>query len=70
MGGPNCATKRFLFRVGVKAQIAQEFYCTFLGSGGDYLSHAASKQAVLALVGVGFGVTLVAKCQSEARFPV
>lgn len=59
----------FLVQGWDESQTAREFYSSFLGSGVDYQSHAASKQAVLALVGAGFGVTLVTKSQSEARFP-
>jgi hypothetical protein len=32
-------------------------------------AHAASKQCVFALVGAGFGMTLVTTSQSEAAFP-
>lgn len=59
----------FLVQGWDESQTAREFYSSFLGSGVDYRSHSASKQAVLALVGAGFGVTLVTKSQSEARFP-
>jgi hypothetical protein len=40
-----------------------------LGCGVEFRAHAASKQSVLALVGAGFGVTLVTESQSTIRFP-
>jgi hypothetical protein len=52
-----------------ESQSAREFYASFLGSGANYQAHAASKQSVLALVGAGFGMTLVTKSQAEVRFP-
>jgi DNA-binding transcriptional LysR family regulator len=59
----------FLVQGWDESQTAREFYASFLGSGVNYQAHAASKQSVLALVGAGFGVTLVTKSQTEVRFP-
>lgn len=59
----------FLVQGWDESQSAREFYASFLGSGVKYQAHATSKQSVLALVGAGFGMTLVTKSQSEVRFP-
>ena len=59
----------FLVQGWDESQTAREFYASFLGSGARYQSHAASKQSIMALVGAGFGVTLVTKSQAEVRFP-
>ncbi len=59
----------FLVQGWDESQTAREFYSSFLGSGVRYQSHAASKQSVMALVGAGFGVTLVTRSQAEVRFP-
>lgn len=59
----------FLVQGWDESQSAREFYASFLGSGINYQAHAASKQSVLALVGAGFGMTLVTKSQAEVRFP-
>jgi hypothetical protein len=59
----------FLVQGWDESQSAREFYTSFLGSGVNYQAHAASKQSVLALVGAGFGMTLVTKSQAEVRFP-
>ena len=45
----------------------RELYASFLGGGGKLRSHAVSKQCLLALVGAGFGVTLIAASQSEVE---
>jgi DNA-binding transcriptional LysR family regulator len=47
----------------------REFYASFLGDGVKFSSHPASKQSVMALVGAGFGITLVAQSQGEVAFP-
>lgn len=47
----------------------REFYASILGSGVQFVAHAASKQSVLALVAAGFGVTLVTASQATACFP-
>lgn len=59
----------FLVQGWDESQSARELYSTFLGSGVKYQMHAASKQSVLALVGAGFGVTLVTRSQADVRFP-
>ncbi|MDR3527837.1 MAG: LysR substrate-binding domain-containing protein [Rhizomicrobium sp.] len=59
----------FLVQGWDESQSAREFYVSFLGGGVNYQAHAASKQSVLALVGAGFGMTLVTKSQAEVRFP-
>ena len=48
---------------------ARFLYASFLGDGVRFSAHAASKQSIMALVGAGFGVTLVVKSQSEVAFP-
>jgi DNA-binding transcriptional LysR family regulator len=45
------------------------FYASFLGEGVHFSSHPASKQAIMALVGAGFGITLATASQSEVSFP-
>jgi DNA-binding transcriptional LysR family regulator len=59
----------FLVQGWEESQTAREFFASFLGSGVRFQSHAASKQSILALVGSGFGVTLVTRSQSHVRFP-
>ncbi len=49
--------------------MARELYASFLGSGVNFQSHAASKQSVFALVSAGFGITLATASQSEVTFP-
>ncbi len=51
------------------SQAARELYASFLGSGVRFRTHAASNQTIMALVGAGFGVTLVTKSQAEVQFP-
>ena len=40
-----------------------------LGSGTEFRGHAVGKQAILALVGAGFGITLATASQAEVNFP-
>ena len=48
---------------------ARDFYTSLVGDGAKFFSHPASKQSVMALVGAGFGITLVVKGQAEVVFP-
>ncbi len=59
----------FLVQGWDESQAARELYASFLGSGARFRTHAASNQTIMALVGAGFGVTLVTKSQAEVRFP-
>ncbi len=59
----------FLVQGWDESQAARELYASFLGSGVRFRAHAASNQTIMALVGAGFGVTLVTKSQAEVRFP-
>jgi DNA-binding transcriptional LysR family regulator len=59
----------FLVQGWDESQTAREFYASFLGSGVEFHSHAASKQSVLALVGAGFGITLATMSQSQVIVP-
>ncbi len=59
----------FLVQSWDESQAAREIYASFLGRGMRYRTHAASKQSILALVGAGFGVTLVTESQAEVQFP-
>jgi DNA-binding transcriptional LysR family regulator len=59
----------FLVQGWEESQTAREFFASLLGSGVRFRTHAASKQSILALVGAGFGVTLVTHSQSHVRFP-
>jgi len=52
-----------------ESQVARELYASFLGSGTDFRSHAASKLSLFALVSAGFGITLTTASQSEVAFP-
>jgi DNA-binding transcriptional LysR family regulator len=68
----NWATLRretFLVQGWDNSQSAREFYASFMGCGIRFLSHAASKQTVLALVAAGFGVTIATESQSEVAVP-
>jgi DNA-binding transcriptional LysR family regulator len=51
------------------SQTAREYYAAFLGSGVNFITHSASKQSVLGLVGAGFGITLVTQAQAQVRIP-
>jgi len=59
----------FLVQGWDESHTAREFYAFFLGSGVKFTTHPASKQSILALVGVGFGMTLATKSQAEVTFP-
>lgn len=59
----------FLVQGWDESQTSREFYTSFLGSGVRFRTHAAGKQTILALVGAGFGVTLVTMSQAEVQFP-
>jgi DNA-binding transcriptional LysR family regulator len=50
-------------------QTQREFYATLLGSGTRFAVHAASRQTIVALVGVGAGIALVTHSQAEVTFP-
>lgn len=52
-----------------ESQAAREFYASFLGSGANFRSHAASKLSLFALVAAGFGITLTTASQSEIALP-
>lgn len=51
------------------SQAAREFYTSLVGTGVRFHVHASSKQCILALVGAGFGITVVTESQSEVSFP-
>ena len=59
----------FLVQGWDNSQSAREFYASFMGCGVRFLSHSASKQAVLALVAAGFGVTIATESQSGVAIP-
>jgi len=59
----------FLVQGWDNSQSAREFYASFMGCGVRFLSHPASKQAVLALVAAGFGVTIATESQSGVAIP-
>jgi DNA-binding transcriptional LysR family regulator len=46
-----------------------DLYSSFLGAEARFCSHAASKQALFALVSAGFGITLATGSQSSVAFP-
>jgi DNA-binding transcriptional LysR family regulator len=50
-------------------QTQREFYGTLLGNGARFRIHSASKQTILALVGAGYGVTLITDSMAEAPVP-
>lgn len=52
-----------------ESQSKREFYASRLGSGTEFRVHAVSKQAILALVGAGFGTTFSTASQAEVFFP-
>lgn len=47
----------------------REFYALFLGNGARFQGHASSKHTILALVGAGYGITLVTESQIESQTP-
>lgn len=51
------------------SHVGREFFASLVGSGMRFVAHSASKQSVLALVGAGFGVTLVSASQAEVSVP-
>lgn len=59
----------FLVQGWDESQVARELYASFLGREVRFRTHAASNQTIMALVGAGFGVTLVTESQAEVRFP-
>jgi DNA-binding transcriptional LysR family regulator len=59
----------FLVQGWEESQIAREIYASVLGSGIRSVTHAASKQSVLGLVGAGYGITLVTQAQAHVRIP-
>ncbi len=67
--GTSCASERCLLQDWDDSHSAQFLYTSFLGGGVRFSAHAASKQSIMALVGAGFGVTLVVKSRSEVPFP-
>jgi DNA-binding transcriptional LysR family regulator len=52
-----------------ESQAHREFLASFLGSGVRFHAHAASKQAIFALVAAGYGVALAPQSQSGTNFP-
>jgi DNA-binding transcriptional LysR family regulator len=52
-----------------ESHAAREYYAELLGGDCAFEVHSASKQTILALVGAGAGITLVAQSQTEASFP-
>jgi DNA-binding transcriptional LysR family regulator len=52
-----------------ESQSAREYYVSFMGKGVRFVTHSASKQSVLGLVGAGYGITLVTQSQAHVRIP-
>jgi DNA-binding transcriptional LysR family regulator len=52
-----------------ESQAARELFASFLGSTVRFHSHAASKHALFALVGAGFGIALTAASLAEVAIP-
>jgi DNA-binding transcriptional LysR family regulator len=50
-------------------QTQREFYATLLGGDARFQAHAASKEAILALVGIGVGIALTTESQAELKYP-
>jgi DNA-binding transcriptional LysR family regulator len=51
------------------SQAQREFFSSRLGGGVDFQVHSASKLSIMALVGMGYGVTLVAESYVGTVFP-
>lgn len=51
------------------SQAQREFFSSRLGGGVKFQAHAASKLSILALVGMGYGVTLAAESYVGTAFP-
>jgi DNA-binding transcriptional LysR family regulator len=51
------------------SQVAREFFASFLGAGTRFVSHATSKESILALVAAGYGVTLALGSQACQMTP-
>lgn len=59
----------FLVQGWEESQTARKYYASLLGSEFRFVTHAASKQSVLGLVGAGYGITLVTQSQAHVRIP-
>jgi DNA-binding transcriptional LysR family regulator len=66
---PALAEETILVQGWDESQAERDFLAPLIGSEADLRSHAASKLSILALVAVGFGVTIVPQSQAEAGFP-
>jgi DNA-binding transcriptional LysR family regulator len=62
-------TELFLTQEWDASHAARDFYASLLGKGVSFSPHPASKQAIMALVSAGFGITLATEGQSEVTFP-
>jgi len=45
------------------------FFASLMGGGASFAAHASSRQAILALVAAGHGITLPAAGQAEVSIP-
>jgi len=52
-----------------ESQAEREFLASLLEGAPEFRSHAASRQALLALVGAGFGIAIAPHSQACPRFP-
>ncbi|MEJ0041837.1 MAG: LysR family transcriptional regulator [Rhizomicrobium sp.] len=64
-----CAARRSLVQDWDGSHATREFYASLLGIGIPFRSHSVSEQSLLALVGAGFGVTLVTQSQTQTSVP-
>lgn len=69
LGWPQLRSETLLTQGWNDSQTAREFFASLLGSGVEFVSHAASKQSILALVAAGYGVTLATESQSLISSP-
>jgi DNA-binding transcriptional LysR family regulator len=66
---PALAGQTILVQGWEESQAEREFLAPLLGPEVNFQSHAASRQSILALVSVGFGIAIVAESQARVGFP-
>ena len=69
LGWPALAEQTVLVQGWDESQAERDFLAALMGADADLRSHAASKLSILALVGAGFGITIVPQSLAEAGFP-
>lgn len=66
---PDLSDETLLVQDWEDSHSSREFFVSLLGNSVSLRTHAASTACILALVGSGFGITLVTESQAQVRFP-